>query len=58
MPKGQVKFKQSDLQRAIRAIAATGASMSIEISPNGTIRLAPFPISSHTAPVKKPKTLF
>jgi hypothetical protein len=59
MPKAKLKFKQSEVQRAIRAVAATGASMSIEIAPDGTIRLIPAQNSSHTAPPQtKPKTLF
>jgi len=59
MSKSRLNFKQSDVQRAIRAVAATGASMSIEIAPDGTIRLVPAQNSAHTAPPRtKPKTLF
>ena len=57
MPKGPVKFKQSDVARAIRAVMQTGAPFGVEITPDGTIRLMP---ATNVAPVKKPKpkTLF
>lgn len=59
MPKGRLKFKQSDVQRAIRAVSASGVSMEIVIAPDGTIRLVPAQNPSHKiANYPKPKTLF
>jgi hypothetical protein len=60
MPKGNVKFKQSDVTRAIRAVMQTGAPFGVEITPDGTIRI--IPVSginiSTPKPQNKPKTLF
>jgi hypothetical protein len=59
MPKGNVRFKQSDVARAIRAVMQTGAPFGVEITPEGTIRLVP---ATNVAKVDKkaprPKTLF
>ena len=60
MPKGNVKFKQSDVTRALKAVVQTGVNMGVEITPDGTIRI--IPVSginiSTPKPQNKPKTLF
>ena len=60
MPKGNVKFKQSDVARAIRAVMQTGAPFGVEITPDGTIRLVPATTVTVNPPktTNKPKTLF
>lgn len=58
MPKGNVKFKQSDVARAIRAVMQTGAPLGVEITPDGTIRLVPAPNVVSVKKSKKPQTLF
>jgi hypothetical protein len=59
MPKGNVRFKQSDIARAIRAVMQTGASLAVEISTDGTIRLVPATTVTPKQPkTNKPKTLF
>lgn len=35
------KFKQSDIQRALAAVAKSGANVVVEVTPDGTIRLVP-----------------
>lgn len=47
------KFKQSDVQRALAAVAKSGASVVLEIAPDGTIRLVP---ASETMSAQAPDT--
>jgi hypothetical protein len=39
--RGPVRFKQSDAERAIRAVENTGGKMAVEITKDGTIRIVP-----------------
>lgn len=57
MSRGRATFRESDLKRALRACAAVGATMSIEISTDGTIRLVPAADSSHTPAPPPPATM-
>lgn len=41
MSRTPARVTQADIARALRAIKQTGAAMSVEIAPNGTIRLVP-----------------
>jgi hypothetical protein len=41
MSRRPARFKQSDLTRAIKAIARAGARMTVEVLPDGTIRISP-----------------
>lgn len=41
MPRTPAKVTQADIARALRAVAQTGSRMSVQISPDGTIRLEP-----------------
>lgn len=41
MARTHARFTQADLARAIRAIEQTGAPMSVEITPDGVIRIVP-----------------
>ena len=41
MSRTPAKVTQADIARAIRAIAQTGAKLTVEIAPDGTIRLVP-----------------
>jgi hypothetical protein len=41
MSKSPLKFRESELRRVIRAVAKEGVSMSVEITPNGVIRISP-----------------
>lgn len=39
MPKGRPKVTQADIVRALRAVALVKVQATIEIDPNGTIRI-------------------
>lgn len=41
MSRGPHRFKQNDVERAIRAARAAKTPMAVDILPNGTIRLLP-----------------
>ncbi len=41
MSRAPQRFKQSELQRVIRAIQKEGGNMTVEISPDKTIRIVP-----------------
>lgn len=41
MSRAAARFTQADLARAIRAIEQTRAPMSVEITPDGVIRIVP-----------------
>lgn len=41
MSRTPARFTQADVQRAIRAVKASGETMAVEIRPDGTIRLVP-----------------
>jgi hypothetical protein len=41
MSRRPLRFKESDLRRALRAVQKSGAHMAVEISPDGTIRMVP-----------------
>jgi predicted subunit of tRNA(5-methylaminomethyl-2-thiouridylate) methyltransferase len=41
MPRTHVRFKQSEIVRAIRAISQSGEQMAMEILCDGTIRIVP-----------------
>ena len=41
MPRGRCKFKQSDLERALRAVRATGIEARVVIAPTGHIEIVP-----------------
>ena len=61
MSKGKATFRQSDLERAMRAIRSFGTAI-IEVKPDGTIRIIPpeqyyASEDGQKAIVKKPKTL-
>jgi hypothetical protein len=60
MPKGNVKFKQSDVTRALKAVVQSGVNMGVEITPDGTIRIIPVSVANIPTPKpqNKPKTLF
>ena len=59
MPKGNAKFKQSDVARALRAVMQTGAPFGVEITPDGTIKLVPATnVATVSKKTDKPKTLF
>jgi hypothetical protein len=62
MSKGKANFRQSDLERAMRAVRVFGTAI-IEVKPDGTIRIIPpgqYYVSAdgETATVKKPKPMF
>lgn len=42
MSRRAARFTQADIARAIKAIEQTGASMAVEIVPDGTIRIVPY----------------
>lgn len=46
MARGRLRFRQADIERALKAAARVGAPMAVEIDPDGTIRLTP----SHPPP--------
>jgi hypothetical protein len=62
MSKGKATFRQSDLERAMRAVRAFGTAI-IEVRPDGTIRIIP-PDQYYAGadipsePVKKHKKMF
>lgn len=41
MARGRLRFRQSDVERALKAAARVGSPMALEITPDGTIRLTP-----------------
>ena len=41
MARGRLRFRQADIERALKAVARVGAPMAVEIAPDGTIRLTP-----------------
>jgi hypothetical protein len=41
MPRKSAKVTQSEISRALRAVAASGLSLAVEVMPDGTIRLIP-----------------
>ncbi len=41
MPRTPASVTQADIARALRAVAQTGATVAIELLPDGTIRLVP-----------------
>lgn len=41
MPRTPAKITQADIARVLRAVAASGMKMSLEVRPDGTIRLEP-----------------
>lgn len=41
MSRAPQRFKQSELQRVIRAVQKEGGKMTVEISPDKTIRIVP-----------------
>jgi hypothetical protein len=42
MSRTPARFTQADVARALRAVEATGAKVTLEVLPDGTIRLVPF----------------
>lgn len=42
MPRTPARFTQADVARAIRAIKSTDTVMSVEITPDGVIRIVPY----------------
>lgn len=60
MSKGKATFKQSDLERAMRAAIIFGEAI-VEVTKDGTIRIIPhnqFYRQADDKPKPKPKTLF
>lgn len=58
MPKVKAKFTQADVAKVIRAVVQTGAQMSVEITPDGVIRIVPTKVSEPPQPTYiKPKSL-
>lgn len=41
MPRTAAKVSQADIARVLRAVAQSGMRMSLEVKPDGTIRLDP-----------------
>ncbi len=41
MPRTAASVTQADIARALRAVAQTGATVTVEVLPGGTIRLVP-----------------
>lgn len=41
MARGRLRFRQADIERALKAARSIGAAMAVEIAPDGTIRLIP-----------------
>lgn len=41
MPRTAAKITQADIARVLRAVAASGMKMSVQISQDGSIRLEP-----------------
>lgn len=41
MPRTAAKVTQADIARVLRAVAQSGMKMSLEVKPDGTIRLDP-----------------
>lgn len=46
MPRSPAKVTQADIARALRAVAASGMKMAVQILPDGSIRLEPVDASS------------
>lgn len=60
MSRTPARFKQADVQRAIRAAKKTGVDMVVDILLDGTIRLVPVAhvtIQSQTPPVEPEEVL-
>lgn len=55
MSRRAARFTQADLARAIRAVEQTGASMAVEIGPDGTIRIVPISETCFTRQPEKPQ---
>jgi hypothetical protein len=47
MSRRPARFTQADIRRAIAAAAKAGAEMSVDILPDGTIRLTPAGVHPH-----------
>lgn len=56
MSRAPARVTQADIARALRAVAATGVPMAVEILPDGTIRLVPAPEPA-SRPVVKSRAL-
>jgi hypothetical protein len=41
MARGRLRFRQTDVVRALKAVRSVGQPMAVEIAPDGTIRLIP-----------------
>jgi hypothetical protein len=52
MPRTGAKVTQADIARVLRAIAQSGMKMSLEISPDGTLRLHPSEVAIGEAPTQ------
>jgi hypothetical protein len=47
MTRRPARCTQADIARAINAAKQTGVSMAVEITPDGTIRLTPAPVTDN-----------
>jgi len=55
MPRTPARFTQADVARVIRAINSTDTIMSVEITPDGVIRIVPYE-PGEKRPVHVPKS--
>lgn len=46
MPRTAAKISQADIARVLRAVAASGVRLVVEVRPDGSIRLEPVEASS------------
>jgi hypothetical protein len=52
MPRTAAKVTQADIARVLRAVAQSGMKMSLEISPDGTLKLHPADVAISDAPTQ------
>lgn len=58
MTRTHARFSQVDLQRALRAAAREGIKVSVDILPDGTIRLTPSAETSSAPPEPERRIVF
>jgi hypothetical protein len=56
MSRRPARFTQTDLSRAIKAIAQAGSNMMVEVLPDGTMRISPaVSVTHHPAESQAPE---
>lgn len=54
MPRTPARYRQADIQRALRAIKAEDINMSVDLRPDGTIRITPVELPERLAANNSP----